>query len=77
MESDPAAENIEARIEALRERLKGLDEQGNLFDRVGENVQEEWYYVAMEARMGEDREAAAVHLEAFLKTLEKLKGEIG
>jgi hypothetical protein len=65
--TEPRPENIEAEIERLLDILHGYAE---LIDEFPE-IQEEWYYVEMEAETGKDRETAKVHLEEFVKKLEE------
>ena len=67
--TEPSPENVEADIERLLDVLHGYAE---LYDEFPE-IQEDWYYAEMEAETSQDREAAKVHLEEFIKKLEEKK----
>ena len=69
MEQEPTFENVDSIIEGLLEELDGYAE---LLDGHPE-LQEQWYWAEMEARVSKDREAAKVHLEEFLKILKAIK----
>ena len=69
MEQESPFESVDSAIEGLLEKLDSYEE---LWDEHLE-LQEQWYWAAMEARVGQDREAAKVHLEEFLKVLEGVK----
>lgn len=65
---EPILENIESEIEKLLEVLESFD-----FNEFNEQVQEQWYYIEMEAKVAKDREAAKAHLEEFIAVLENIK----
>ncbi len=67
--AEQGPEDVEAGIERLLDVLHGYAE---LFDEYPE-IQEEWYYVEMEAEVAKNRETAKVHLEEFIKKLEEKK----
>lgn len=71
MEQEPTIENVDSVIEGL---LEELDSYAELWDEHPE-LQEQWYWVDMEARVSKDREAAKVHLEEFLKVLKGVKNK--
>lgn len=64
----PSPENIDSAIEKL---LENLYERAELFDKLGPELQEKWYWVEQEAEVGKDRAAAKAKLEEFLKVLEE------
>jgi|GEM_PF-2466937 len=68
MREKPSAEIspelIEADIESLLETLDAFD-----FESLAPQMQEEWYYIEMQARVGKDRTAARENLEAFIHIL--------
>lgn len=55
--------------ESILKLLDDLDQYD--FGKYSAEVQEEWYWVEQEARVGKDREAARAKLEIFLKTLQE------
>ena len=68
---EPSPENIEAidqEIERLIETLENFD-----YTNFSEEVQEQWYYIEMEAKVAKDRQAAKAHLEEFFTILENMK----
>lgn len=69
MEQEPTFENVDSAIEDLLEKL---DSYAELWDGHPE-LQEQWYWAEMEARVSKDREAAKVHLEEFIEILRGLK----
>jgi len=66
-EKIPTPENIDLLIDQLLDKLA---EYGDLYDEVSLELQEQWYWAEMEARVGKDRETARVKLEEFLETIE-------
>lgn len=71
MEQGPTFENVDSVIDGLLEELDGYAE---LWDEHPE-LQEQWYWAEMEARVSKDREAAKVHLEEFLEVLKSVKSK--
>ena len=69
---EPTPENIDSAIEKLLETLESYAE---LYNELGPILQDLWYDVEMEAKVGKDRQIAKVHLEEFLGVLEKIKIE--
>ncbi|MDP1706876.1 MAG: hypothetical protein Q8L36_03605 [bacterium] len=59
---------IESKIENLLERLDSLP-----FDQMPTEIQGEWYEVEMEARVGQDRETAAEHLNQFVEKISHIE----
>ncbi len=70
MEKIPTPENIDLLINQLLEKL---DDYAELYDKVNPELQEQWYWAAMEAGVSKDREVAKTHLEEFLKIIEAEK----
>lgn len=66
---EPSPEEIDREIERLLEELDGYAE---LFREGSHELQEEWYWVEMEARVALDRPMAKIRLEAFIRKLEQL-----
>jgi hypothetical protein len=66
---EPNLENVEAGIKRLLDVLHGYAE---LYDEFPD-IQEEWYFIEMEAEVAKDRETAKIHLEEFIKKLEEKK----
>lgn len=69
---EPSPENIDLVIKKLLEILESYNE---LFNELSPELQDQWYDAEMEAKVGKDRLAATIHLQQFLKTLEKIKAE--
>ncbi len=67
--TEPKPEKIREEIDRLLEVLHGYAE---LYDKFPE-IQEEWYFVEMEAETSNDPETGKVHLEEFIKKLEEKK----
>ena len=70
IEKIPIPENIDLLIDQLLDKLA---EYGDLYDKINPELQEQWYWAEMEAKVSRDREAAKIHLEEFLKTVEAEK----
>lgn len=66
MEKPPDPENTEGQIERLLGELDNYDH-----NRFPEEIVEEWYYVNLEARVGEDRGQALERLRQFIDKLSK------
>jgi len=73
-EQVPSPENIDAEIERF---LETLDSYISRLWESHPELQEEWYWVEMEARVGLDRQTAKEKLETFIGKLQNLseKGE--
>ncbi len=67
IEKIPTPENVDLLINQLLDKLA---EYGDLYNEVSSELQEQWYWVEMEARVGRDRETAKVKLKEFLKIIE-------
>jgi len=65
-------EQLDELEESIKKLLKILDQYR--MDDFSQDVQEEWYFVELEAMTGKDREIAKVNLEQFLQILPGLKG---
>jgi hypothetical protein len=63
---------IESRIESLLERLDSL-----YYDKMPAEIQNEWYEVEMEAKVGQNREAAAENLNRFIEKISQIPGKPG
>jgi len=73
MEKFTTQEQREGNLEIVIDSLIGtLENHYDLFEK-HPNLQEEWYYVEMEARTGKDRLAAKAKLIEFLNLLSDLK----
>lgn len=68
-EQEPNLEAIDSEIGSL---LETLGDYVELYDQLPE-LQEEWYWADMEARVSRDRVKAKAQLEEFIKKLESLK----
>lgn len=66
-EQIPTPENTETEIEKL---LETLDSYAPKLLEKHPELQEEWYWVEMEARVSQDRATAGDHLRNFLGVLE-------
>jgi NAD-specific glutamate dehydrogenase len=66
-QKENSIEEIDARIE---KSLEELERHAELWDKLSEEMQEEWYYIEMEAKVGKDRQQAEARLDEFLKILE-------
>lgn len=64
-------EQLKELEESIKKLLKILDQYN--MDDFSQNVQEEWYFVELEAMTGKDREIAKVNLEQFIQSLEGQK----
>jgi hypothetical protein len=67
---EPSPENVEAidqEIERLLEALDNFD-----YNNFSAEVQEQWYFIEMEAKVAQDRATAKTRLEHFIKHLEEL-----
>jgi len=67
IEKIPIPENFDLLIDQLLDKLA---EYGDLYDEVSLELQEQWYWIEMRARVGKDRETAKAKLEEFLETIE-------
>jgi len=63
-------ENIEVIDQEIESLIEALDKYN--YNNLPEEVQDEWYDVEMEGKVGKDRSAAKAHLEEFIKKLEEL-----
>lgn len=59
------SEELEQSIENLLKELDNYD-----MNNFSQEIQEDWYYVEMEATAGKDREIAKANLEQFLQSLQ-------
>lgn len=62
---------IESRIESLLERLGSLP-----YDKMPAEIQDEWYEVEMEAKVGQDRKAAAENLNQFVEKISQIETKL-
>lgn len=59
---------IESRIECLLEKLDSLP-----YDKMPTEIQNEWYEVEIEAKVGQNREAAADNLNRFVEKISQIE----
>ena len=67
---EPSPEAVDAEIENL---LKELNNYAEIYDEGSPELQEEWYWIEMEAKVAKDRQAAKAHLEEFISKIKELK----
>lgn len=72
MENIPPEPDLEAIDSEIEKLLDVLGDYAELYDQLPE-LQEEWYWADMEARVSIDRIAAKTRLEEFIKKLETKK----
>lgn len=61
--------------ESIKDLLKSLDNYD--FVKFSPKIQEDWYWVELEATAGKDRQLAEVNLKRLLKVLQKEAEKIG
>ena len=72
MENVPQEPNLEAIDLQIDRLLENLGDYAELYDQSPE-LQDEWHWTEMEARVSIDRAAAKARLEEFIKKLEAKK----